>query len=571
MKFHVRYRRSHFLPFKIGIAQINTVVGDISGNVEKIKKTITKAQEREMELLIFPEMAITGYPIRDLIFRSQFLDQVTGGLDDIARTAQTTACIVGTVTPADKEKFPLTPYYNTAAFLQNGKICALVHKRLLPNYDIFDERRYFAPGEHFAPINFKGVPIGVEVCEDLWDETYPMKVTQRLKQNGAKLLININASPYHFGKPELREQVIASHAKANNIPIIYVNLIGGQDEVIFDGRSMIFDREGRAVFRAPAFEENLYTFDLDWTQLDHLPEVPLKVNLNEDLFKALVLNLRDYYTKTGTFKGIVLGVSGGVDSSFTVAVACEAIGAEKVTGILMPSRFSSENSIEDASQLCHNLGCKSIIMPIKYVHSCYDQTIADTLGVVPFDVADENLQARIRGALLMYYSNKYNQLLVSTGNKSEIAVGYCTLYGDTCGGKNIPGDLYKEQIYALCEYYNQMKGKEIIPHNVLIKAPSAELRANQKDTDSLPPFPELDAILIEMVENNLDADAIVAKKISNLATVKRVEHLYLTAEYKRAQLVQTIKISPKAFGIGRRMPIINKYHTKIQSPDSKPK
>ncbi len=547
----------------MGIAQINTVVGDISGNVEKIRKTIINAQKQGIELVIFPEMAITGYPIRDLIFRSQFLDQVTQGLENIAHVTQNIACIVGTVTPAAKESFPLTPFYNTAAFLNNGEISALVYKRLLPNYDIFDERRYFAPGEDFGPVLFKDVRLGIEVCEDLWDETYPMKVTQQLKQNGANLLININASPYHIGKPELRETVIASHAKANNLPIIYVNLVGGQDEVVFDGRSTIFDSKGRAVFRAPAFEEGLYAFDIDRAQQNHLPEIPLNVNLNEDLFNALVLNLRDYYTKTGTFKGIVLGVSGGVDSSFTAAVACEAIGGDKVTGLLMPSRFSSDYSVKDAAELCQNLRCKSLIIPIRQVHSCYEQTIADSFGSVPFDIADENLQARIRGALLMYYSNKYNLLLVSTGNKSEIAVGYCTLYGDTCGGKNVPGDLYKEQIYALCEYYNLWKGKEIIPHNVFVKAPSAELRANQKDTDSLPPFPQLDAILIEMVENNLDADAIVAKGVADLATVQRVEHLYLTAEYKRAQLVQTIKISPKAFGIGRRMPIINKYSTKF--------
>ncbi len=551
------------MPIKIAIAQINTTVGDINGNVEKIKSNINKAQKQGIDLLIFPEMAITGYPIRDLIFRSQFLDQVTWGLEEIIKNVRETACIVGMVTPSDKEKFPLTPFYNTAAFLHEGKNLSLIHKRLLPNYDIFDERRYFAPGDDFNPINFKGAAFGIEVCEDLWDETYPMKVSQQLKQNGAKFLININASPYHIGKPELRDQVIASHAKAYNIPIIYVNLVGGQDEVVFDGRSMIFDGSGKAVFRAPAFEEGLYSFNFEESNISNLPEVPLEINLNEDLFKALVLNLRDYYTKTGTFKGIVLGVSGGVDSSFTAAVACEAIGADKITGILMPSRFSSENSIKDASQLCQNLGCKSIIIPIKNVHSCYEQAIVDALGVVPFDVADENLQARIRGALLMYFSNKYNRLLVSTGNKSEIAVGYCTLYGDTCGGKNVPGDLYKEQIYALCEYYNHLKGREIIPHNIFIKAPSAELRANQKDTDSLPPFPELDAILIELVENNLDADAIVARGISDLPTIKRVEHLYLTAEYKRAQLVQTIKISPKAFGIGRRMPIINKYHTKF--------
>lgn len=551
------------MPFKIGIAQINTTVGDISGNVEKIKSNIIKAQKQGIDLLVFPEMAITGYPIRDLIFRSQLLQQVTRGIEEIALVSQNIIVIVGTITPADKEKYPLTPFYNTAAVLRDGQIKALINKRLLPNYDIFDERRYFAPGEDYKPCVFKGVSVGIEVCEDLWDETYPIKVSQLLKQNGAKFLININASPYYIGKPELRDQVIASHAKAYHIPIIYVNLVGGQDEVIFDGRSTIVDGEGRSVFRAPAFEEGLYAFNFDLAQLSTMPEVPLKVDLNEDLFKALVLNLRDYYTKTGTFKGIVLGVSGGVDSSFTAAIACEAIGAENVTGILMPSRFSSENSINDATQLCKNLGCKSILMPIKQVHSCYDQTIVDALGVVPFDVADENLQARIRGALLMYYSNKFNLLLVSTGNKSEIAVGYCTLYGDTCGGKNVPGDLYKEQIYPLCHYYNQLKGKEIIPHNVFVKAPSAELRANQKDTDSLPPFPELDAILVEMVENNLDADVIVTKGISNLHTIKRVEHLYLTAEYKRAQLVQTIKISPKAFGIGRRMPIINKYHTRF--------
>lgn len=551
------------MPFKIGIAQVNPVVGDITGNIEVIRRKIAEAQAQSIDLLVFPEMVIIGYPIRDLIFRSQFLDQVMQGIKVLAPCTQKITVVVGAVTPGNKEQYPLTPFYNSGVVLQNGSIKTIVHKRLLPNYDIFDERRYFAPGDNFDPVLCNDIPFGIEICEDLWDDAYPMKVTEYLKKNGAKFLININASPYHIGKPELRDQVISAHAKAHNIPIIYVNLIGGQDEVVFDGRSMIVDGEGRAVFRTPAFEEGLFSFEFDWKQLGTYPEVPLKINLDEDLFKALVLNLRDYYSKTGTFKGIVLGMSGGVDSSFTAAVACEAIGAENVTGLLLPSRFSSEHSVKDALHLCQNLGCKSLIMPIKHVHSCYDQTIADTLGVVPFDVADENLQARIRGALLMYYSNKYNRLLVSTGNKSEIAVGYCTLYGDTCGGKNVPGDLYKEQIYALCAYYNKIKGRDIIPRNVLLKAPSAELRMNQKDTDSLPPFPELDAILVEMVENNLDADAIVAKRISNLATVRRVEHLYLTAEYKRAQLVQTIKISPKAFGIGRRMPIIDKYRTKV--------
>ncbi|OLS14152.1 MAG: nad+ synthetase [Promethearchaeota archaeon CR_4] len=552
------------MSFKIGIAQVNSVLGDVQGNIELIKRKIIEAQAQAVGLLIFPEMVLTGYPLRDLIFRSQLLDQVTKGIEFLAPYAQNISVIVGTITAANKERFPLTPFYNSAVILQNGTIKTLVHKRLLPNYDIFDERRYFAPGDNFDPISCEKIPIGIEICEDLWDDPYPMKVTPQLKQNGAKFLVNINASPYHIGKPELRDRVISSHAKVHNIPIIYVNLVGGQDEVVFDGRSVIVDEMGRVIFRAPAFEEGLFSFNFDWEHLGNSPEVPAKINQEEDLFKALVLNLRDYYTKTGTFKGIILGMSGGVDSSFTAAVACEAIGAENVTGLLLPSRFSSEHSINDALQLCQNLGCQSLIMPIKHIHSCYEQSIADTLGVVPFDVADENLQARIRGALLMYYSNKYNRLLVSTGNKSEIAVGYCTLYGDTCGGKNVPGDLYKEQIYALCEYYNKIKERDIIPRNVFLKAPSAELRANQKDTDSLPPFQELDAILFEMVENNLDVDAIVAKGISNLATVKRVEQLYMMAEYKRAQLVQTIKVSPKTFGIGRRMPILNKYCTKME-------
>lgn len=547
---------------KIGIAQINTIVGDISGNAQKIKELIAQAKEQQIELLIFPEMALTGYPIRDLIFRSQLIDQAMNILSEIALETQDIAVILGTVTPADKEQFPLTPFYNTAAVLQDGHVVMLCHKRLLPNYDIFDERRYFAPGDTFNPFFFKDVAIGIEICEDLWDDPYPMKVTKELKANGAQFLVNINASPYFIGKPELRDKVIAAHVRNYNIPVIYVNLVGGQDEVVFDGRSLIFDEQGRAVFRGAAFKEGLFAIDFDREHLNDLPEVPLIVDLNKDLFDALVLNLRDYYTKTGAFKGIVLGISGGVDSTFTTVIACEAIGAENITGILMPSKFSSDHSVNDALELCENLGCQHLIVPIKHVHQCYDQTIADALGPLPFNIADENIQARIRGALLMYYSNKFDYLLVSTGNKSEIAVGYCTLYGDTCGGKNVPGDLYKEQIYSLCEWYNTQRGN-LIPEHILIKAPSAELRPNQKDTDSLPPFPVLDAILAELVENDLDADAIIAKGIADTETVKNVERLYLTAEYKRAQLVQTIKISPRAFGIGRRMPITNKYHARL--------
>ncbi len=570
-----------YYKLKIALAQINPILGDLPANRDKIISYIQNAEEQHCDIVLFPEMAITGYPVQDLVYKQDFVENNLKIIDQIKSHVRKTIVVIGCITKADKGKRSSAPFYNSAAVINPDGHIQYIHKHLLPNYDVFDEKRYFKPSHHFPLIKFKQLRIGLEICEDLWDKQYSVKVSKELKKRGANCIFTINASPYHIDKPKIREALVKQDAKKHKIPFVYLNMVGGQDEIVYDGRSFIVDDFGRTIHRMEPFMEKFETFQLpipvkeefEKTELELMKSPKdlytsryLRININEDIFKALVLNLRDYYFKTGIFNKIVLGLSGGIDSSFTAVIASYAVGPENVVGILMPSRFSSDHSVADAIQLCKNLGMKYIEVPIKKIHDVYEIEVREHYDVEEFSIADENLQSRIRGVLLMYYSNRFNALLVSTGNKSEIAVGYCTLYGDTNGGKNVPGDLYKVQIYEIANWINKnlkpkkkSKSKLVIPRNSIDKPPSAELKPDQTDQDSLPPYEILDAILYEMIENQKSIRGII-KMGFDADIVRRVEKLYHASEFKRAQLAQTIKITSKSFGLGYRFPIINRYH-----------
>nr|MDO8088821.1 NAD+ synthase [Candidatus Sigynarchaeum springense] len=539
---------------KLGLAQIDSKVGDVKGNTRKILDYMEKAKQAKVDVLLFPEQAIAGYPVLDLLFVSGLVEQNLQALEALKDKASGLTVIVGFI---DKHENNPGKYYNAAAILENKKIIKIIHKQLLPAYDVFDESRYFCPGEPAGPVDIHGTRAGVIICEDLWDKDYDRKVVAPLAAKGAQLILSINASPYYKGKIDLRERIASEKAKESRVPIVYVNMVGGQDEITFDGSSFAMNSDGTIVFRAPPFQEGMFTVDVPVDDRIPVQSIAPRFPEPEELFKALALNLKDYFEKSGAFKKIVIGLSGGIDSAFTTVVAVRAIGPDKVTCLYLPTRFNSDQSYENARKLCKNLGVELTVFPIEKIFSQFEADFAKAIPDNSFDIADENVQARIRGIVLMYYSNKFNHLLVSTGNKSEIAVGFCTLYGDTCGGKNVPGDLFKTEVYKICkEYIN--KDEEIIPRHVLERPPSPELRENQKTVDSLPPYSLLDRIIEPMIEAQKSIDDIIAMGF-DAALVKRVARMVKLAEFKRAQLVQTIKVSPKAFGIGRRMPITNGF------------
>ena len=540
---------------KVVLAQINPIVGDLEYNTSKIYKIIENHQNAD--LIIFPEMALTGYPLMDHIHDPLIQRQNKEAIQKIRKMNSRASIILGTFTGSSEIKEKIHPFYNSALLIKDGEIKEIIHKRLLPDYDIFNERRYFAFGNGFETSNINGVETGILICEDLWDENYDVKVAQNLVENGAKLLICINASPYHIGKFEIRERLVTSKAKQFSVPIIYLNMVGGLDEIVYDGQSFISNREGNVIALMNAFKEDIFEFNLsiDNHKSDNL--IHYKPNWRKDVINALTLNLRDYFNKSNIFDGIVLGLSGGIDSAFTAYICAQAIGAEKVNAIMMPTRFTSKQSTDLAKKLCDTIDIEYRIHHIDSLFENYRTNISDNIGPVEFDIADENLQARIRATLLMYYSNKYNWLLVSTGNKSEIGVGYCTLYGDTDGGKNVPGDLLKTQIYQLVDWIN--REKEVIPRGIINRPPTAELRENQKDSDSLPPYEILDQILKEIIQNGIGSnlEQSLEKKVGK-ETINKVKRLYLNSEYKRRQLVQTIRVSESAFGIGRKYPVLKR-------------
>ena len=539
---------------KIALAQINPIVGDIEGNRDKIIGVIKS--HVNSDLIIFPELSITGYPPLDLLEHKTFISRSMESLDIISSFCMDSAVIIGT--PYCDENDIL---YNSAVFCADGKVKSVRHKTLLPNYDVFDEKRYFASNECFLPVEFKGRSIALTVCEDIWNSVdsdftdgrkYGIDPVEEYVKNGADMIVNISASPFVSGKISARKKMISAVAEKFSTDIIYVNQFGGNDSLVFDGSSFAVDKNGSVRAFCGKFIENTVIYNTEDCSCN---EYFFDDDELADIENALVCGLRDYAHKSG-FKKAVLGLSGGIDSALTAVIAAKALGKENVAGITMPSIYSSEGSISDSRELADNLGIKFEIIPIKGLFDRYLEDLSEVFCGMDRDVAEENLQARIRGNLLMAYSNKFGSLLLSTGNKSELSMGYCTLYGDMNGGLAVISDLPKTLVYRLSEYINK-KGV-LIPVETITKPPSAELRENQKDQDSLPPYEILDAIIELYIERRLSAKEIMESGFDS-ETVDFVLRMIDRNEYKRRQAAPGLKITGKAFGTGRRFPIVQRY------------
>jgi NAD+ synthase (glutamine-hydrolysing) len=538
---------------KIALAQINTTVGALRDNVAAIKQAAARAKALGADLAVFHEMAVTGYPPKDLLEKRWFIQENLAALDELAAAARGIALVVGYVDRnPDREGKRL---FNSAALLAGGRIVSRHHKSLLPTYDVFDEGRYFEPAPDVAPAAFDGHVLGCTICEDIWNDKdffntalYHDDPVAALVAAGAEAILSINASPYSIGKRALKLDMLRAIAAKHKRPVAYVNLVGGNDDLVFDGASLIVNAAGKIVAQAKAFEEDLVLFDTATGAGDMR-----KVEADELAwtFRALALGVHDYVRKCG-FTDVVVGLSGGVDSALTAVIAAEALGPKHVHGVAMPSEYSSPGSLADAEALARRLGLDYKVIPIKRLMAAYAETFADEFRGRAPDVTEENLQARARGNIVMALSNKYGWLVLATGNKSEVSVGYCTLYGDMAGGLAVIGDVPKTTVYELARYVN--RGGEVIPRSTLTKPPSAELRPDQKDTDSLPPYEVLDPILRAYVEEGHGIEEIVAAGHER-AVVERVIGLVDRNEYKRRQAAPVIKVTQKAFGFGRRMPI----------------
>lgn len=571
---------------RIGLCQINTTVGDIEGNSKKILSYIAQGRKKGADLLVFPEMAITGYPPEDLLLMPKFLEANLRALKHIAKATSSITVIVGFV---DKKE----DIFNAAALLHDGKIVDAYHKTFLPNYGVFDENRYFQGGTENFIFTLKSTPIGPSICEDLWYPGDPIR-TQAL-YGGAELIINISASPFHAGKSALREKMISTRASDNAAIVAFCNLVGGQDELVFDGGSLIFDQQGELVVRGKQFEEDLVIEDLDMEAVFrmrlHDPRIRRERLTEEDkglrkitlpnrshqvkkrspipkrnfkpldkiseIYSALVLGTGDYVRKNG-FKTVLLGLSGGIDSAMTATIAVDALGQKEVVGVAMPSPYTSKESLTDAKLLAKNLGIRFFVIPITEIFQAYLKTLSPSFNGLKPDVAEENIQARIRGNILMALSNKFGWLVLTTGNKSEVSVGYCTLYGDMAGGYAVLKDVTKTLVYELAKMKNKKEGTSVLPNNILIKAPTAELRRNQKDEDSLPPYSTLDPILQAYVEEDKGLEDI-AKMGFKETLVKEVIQMVDRNEYKRRQSPPGVKITHRALGKDRRLPVTNRY------------
>lgn len=543
---------------KIALGQINTTVGALHQNAEKILAYTERAKSGGANLVLFPELAITGYPPKDLLEKSGFVQENVRVLSSIAEKIEGIAVVVGFVEPNPEPQGK--PFFNSAAVIRNRKIISIHRKSLLPTYDVFDEGRYFEPAKQRQLLILDEHKIGVTICEDVWNDKdfapspiYSLDPVQMAVETGAEFIINISSSPYHLEKWDERRELLRGEAMKYRKHVVYVNLVGGNDELIFDGRSVIFSPEGELIARARDFEEDLLIADIHSQKKNIRPS---STNQIENAIKALVLGIRDYVQKCG-FSKVLLGLSGGIDSAITAALAVQALGPENVLGVMMPSQYSSEHSVTDARQLADNLGIRCELIPIHRIFDVYKEELRPIFKDLPEDTTEENLQARIRGNLLMALSNKYNMLLISTGNKSELAVGYTTLYGDSCGGLAAISDVPKTMVYKLAAEMNREKA--VIPENTIRKPPSAELRTGQKDSDSLPLYEVLDPVLEAYIEDNLGLDQIVEKTGFSRDLVKSILHKVDRSEYKRKQLPIGLKITTKAFGFGRRMPIARGY------------
>lgn len=543
----------------IGIAQINAVVGDFPGNAKRILAAYRECIENGAEIVVLPEMALVGYPPCDLLFKSQFVPKCLQALDYLADEVRDIPLIVGYVDECPADAIG-KPYRNAAAFLHNGKVLHKIWKTLLPAYDVFDERRYFEPGENSKPIEWNGLRLGITICEDIWTEDYlhrPLYQRDPIKEladHGVDVILNLSASPYSIGKPKRRFEMLAGVAQAAAKPLVYCNCIGGNDQLIFDGNSLALDAEGRPLAALNPFDEQCLVVDVSQQGSDQ--NLPDQICPEEECYKALVLGLRDYAHKCG-FTKACLGLSGGIDSALTAAIACDALGSENVHGLTMPSQYSSNGSVGDSIKLAENLGMTCDTVPIDDAFESVKSAMRPVFGDLPEDLTEENMQARIRGVLLMSLSNKSDRMLLTTGNKSELAVGYCTMYGDMCGGLAVISDLPKMQVYAVSRWIN--REREIIPWDTISKPPSAELRPDQKDQDSLPPYDILDAILELYVEKHLSGSEIIEKHGFDEDVVRWVQRRVDLNEWKRSQAAPGLRVSSKAFGVGRRMPIAQRF------------
>jgi len=539
---------------RAALGQFNAVVGDLAGNAEKMCNIYTEALRSKVDLLVFPELAVCGYPPEDLLLKKHFLEDCRVTIEKLAADCPKGTIIVGF---ADSYK---SDCYNSAAVLQSGAIRKIYRKVLLPNYGVFDERRYFQAGTEPGVIKVAGLNIAVTICADVWDIDW---LANFLRDAGQfQILVNISASPFYMGKTEQRQAMISQCAKKFSCAVSYCNLVGGQDEIVFDGRSMFADSNGKVVACAKAFDEDLLIADITATnkgvRIEPItPQVPQPTGEIDEIYQALVLGTRDYARKNG-FAKVLLGISGGIDSSVTAAIAVAALGAENVVSITMPSRFNSPETIADAGKLAKNLGIELIKLPIEPILKQFDQALKQAPGWDSKGVAYENLQARIRGSILMSLSNKLGSLVLTSGNKSETAVGYATLYGDTAGGFAVIKDVYKTLVYKLAEYINRINKRQIIPESVLSRPPSAELSPDQKDTDVLPDYDLLDKILKGYVEEDKSAGELIKAGLP-AKEVHRVIRMVDRNEYKRRQSPPGVKITPKAFGKDRRLPITNRY------------
>ncbi len=541
---------------KIALAQINPTVGDLTGNEARILAAYRRGVEAGVEIVVFPELAITGYPPRDLLHKSRFIPDNLAVLERLAAATGETGLLIGYV--GRNERQPGREATNSVALLQHGKILATRAKMLLPTYDVFDEDRYFEPAQENAPVDFNGHKIGLTICEDVWNDEafwderrYLRNPARELVEAGAEILFNVSASPWHLGKDRLRVEMLSSLVAQIRRPFVYCNAIGGNDELLFDGASLAFDAVGRLITQGAMFREDFLVLDTDTAA----PITPTSLADEEALYRALVLGVRDYFQKCG-FQSAVLGLSGGIDSALTAVIAVEALGVENVRGVSLPSQYSSQGSLDDARLLAENLGIRYDIVPIQPVFEPVKGQLSDIFAGRSEDTTEENIQARLRGVILMAMSNKFGSLLLTTGNKSELAVGYCTLYGDMCGGLAVISDVPKTMVYRLSEWIN--REREIIPRASITKPPSAELRPDQTDQDSLPPYDVLDAILEAYVVGGKSRAEIVAAGFDQ-PTVDRVARLIDLNEYKRRQAAPGLKITSKAFGVGRRMPIAQRY------------
>ncbi len=571
---------------RIALAQLNMTVGDIGGNCQKIASAIAKVRESNVDVVVFPEMAVTGYPPEDLLLKPDFIEAARKGLDELVPLASGITAIVGV-------PFASPDLYNAAAVLHNEELVEVYSKRFLPNYGVFDENRYFQSGKHSPIFNLGEVRFGVSICEDIWYPTGPPE--EQASRGGAHLLINISASPYYMGKGAIRERMLSTRAVDNAAFVAYCNLVGGQDELIFEGQSVICGPQGHVLARAPQFEEHILIADIDVglvinqrlldprrrkladvDSVEGMRQVVLRLNPQyqaardpiesrlstpleplAEVLEAIVLGTHDYVRKNG-FKKVVVGLSGGIDSSLTAVIAARALGNENVIGVSMPSRYSSQHSRDDARLLADNIGIEYLVIPIDGTFQAFlDMLEPQFKGTEP-NVAEENIQARIRGALLMALSNKFGWMVLTTGNKSEVGVGYSTLYGDTAGGFAILKDIPKTMIYQICEHINQNSQKPVIPESVMTKPPSAELKADQKDSDSLPEYDVLDTILHKYVEENRSIEDMLALGLDRDEVVKVVK-LIDKSEYKRRQSPPGIKVMTRAFGKDWRLPITNFY------------